>query len=213
LSLNPNFVAAHTNLGAIYAHIGLLDKALLEFNKSVSLEPTAIAARVRIPRIYQYRAEYQRAVTEYEKYPPPPSFFWENALGLAHVGRRSEALALIERADEAIPRNEDVASAHAVLLALGGDVHGVEEKVHQAIEWGQHTSHFHHAEYNIASAYAILGNKQQALEWLKKTADDGFPCYPLFETDPYLQKLRGDAAFDAFLQQVRSQWKQFQRIP
>jgi eukaryotic-like serine/threonine-protein kinase len=184
LSLNPNFVAAHTNLGAIYAHIGLLDKALLEFNKSVSLEPTAIAARVRIPRIYQYRAEYQRAVTEYEKYPPPPSFFWENALGLAHVGRRSEALALIDRADEAIPRNEDVASAHAVLLALGGDTRGVEQKIHQAIEWGQDTSHFHHAEYNIASAYAILGNKRQALEWLKKTADDGFPCYPLFETDP-----------------------------
>jgi hypothetical protein len=63
-------------------------------------------------------------------------------------------------ADKAIPRNENVANGHAVLLALGRDAAGAEQKIREAIDWGHDTSHFHHAEYNIASAYAILGKKQ-----------------------------------------------------
>jgi hypothetical protein len=71
---------------------------------------------------------------------------------------------------------------------------------------GQGTSHFHHAEYGIGSAYALLGDRQQALKWLEQTAEDGLPCYPLFERDPNLAKLRGDPRFAALLGKLKLQW-------
>ncbi|PYX91434.1 MAG: hypothetical protein DMG71_20220 [Acidobacteria bacterium] len=35
--------------------------------------------------------------------------------------------------------------------------------------------------YNIASAYALINRPEEAMKWLQVTADEGFPCYPLFE--------------------------------
>jgi len=69
--------------------------------------------------------------------------------------------------------------------------------------------HFHHAEYNIASAYALMGKNHLAVKWLHKTTDDGLPCYPLFEKDPHLDSLRNDPQFIAFLEKMRAQWERY----
>jgi len=45
-------------------------------------------------------------------------------------------------------------------------------------------SNYQNTEYAIASAYALMGNRADALKWLQRTVDDGFPCYPMFERDP-----------------------------
>ena len=55
-----------------------------------------------------------------------------------------------------------------------------------AIEKGKGFGHFHHTAYNISCAYALMKKAEPALKWLQAAADDGFPCYPLFENDPYL---------------------------
>ena len=49
--------------------------------------------------------------------------------------------------------------------------------------------------YNIACAYALLGDKQQALEWLSKSFDMGFRNLELARTDTDLASLHGDARF------------------
>jgi hypothetical protein len=67
-----------------------------------------------------------------------------------------------------------------------------EKKIRIDIEAGQGKLQFHHAEYNIASAYALMGRNHSAVQWLQRAADDGLPCYPLFEKDPHLDNLRGD---------------------
>lgn len=40
-----------------------------------------------------------------------------------------------------------------------------------------------------------MNKPEQAIKWLQAAADDGFPCYPLFESDPYLTQ-RGFALRD-----------------
>ena len=52
-------------------------------------------------------------------------------------------------------------------------------------------------------AYALMNEREQAIKWLDVTADDGFPCYPLFEKDANLDNLRQDARFVRFLAKQR----------
>jgi hypothetical protein len=103
----------------------------------------------------------------------------------------------------------ELTAMSAVLLAAAGDEAGSVAKVKIA-EKKTDTSfgETHHAKYLIACAYARLNKTAEALEWLKKAADTGFPCYPLFAKDRNLDKLRTHTEFDAFLQKQETDWNQ-----
>src|SRR5215813_11682874 len=51
------------------------------------------------------------------------------------------------------------------------------------------------AAYNIACCYALMGEKEQALQWLQKAFDMGFRNVANAQTDPNLQSLRDDARY------------------
>ncbi len=96
-----------------------------------------------------------------------------------------------------------------MLLAKAGKEREVEETIQHAIEIGKHFGHFHHTAYNIASAYALLNKTDDAIKWLQTAADDGFPCYPLFENDANLNNLRKDERFIAFMAKLKQQWERY----
>jgi hypothetical protein len=45
--------------------------------------------------------------------------------------------------------------------------------------------------------------------WLQTAADDGFPCYPLFERDSSLERLRRDPDFMAFMVNLKKRWEHY----
>lgn len=51
------------------------------------------------------------------------------------------------------------------------------------------------ASYNIACSYALLGDKEQALKWLEKSIDMGFPDLSHVQTDADLKALHDDLRF------------------
>jgi hypothetical protein len=51
---------------------------------------------------------------------------------------------------------------------------------------------------------------EEANKWLEMAADDGFPCYPLFESDHNLNNLRNNAQFIAFMAKLKEQWTRYQ---
>ena len=69
--------------------------------------------------------------------------------------------------------------------------------------------HFHYAEYDIGSAYALMNQPHRALEWFRRAAADGVPCYPRFAHDPKLNGIRDDPEFRSFLDGLRRQWEEF----
>jgi len=64
----------------------------------------------------------------------------------------------------------------------------------------------------VASAFALLNKNDEAMKWLQFTADDGFPCYSLFAQDPYLDHLRKDDRFIAFMAKLKQQWEKYQAM-
>jgi len=51
-----------------------------------------------------------------------------------------------------------------------------------------------------------LGRKADAVEWLRRTAENGMPNYPLFRNDPNLRGLQGDAGYERLMATLERQF-------
>ena len=214
LELNPNLDEAHHQLGFVYLHVGLLDKAQQEIEKALALNPANTLARYRLGVINMCRAKYEEAFqifnsTPIETNPSLLAFYTSNAL--FRLGRTGEASALIEQFFKKYPKDEGgaVTSVKAMILAKAGKAGEAEEAIQHALEIGRGYGHFHHTSYNIASAYALMHQPEPALKWLQVTAEEGFPCYPLFLGDANLDNLRKDARFISLMANLKQQWEHY----
>jgi TolB-like protein/tetratricopeptide (TPR) repeat protein len=65
--------------------------------------------------------------------------------------------------------------------------------------------------WTMADCYALIGQKDQALDWLENAAvHRGFINYPLLSKhDPLLENLRGDDRFSDLMVRVKKKWQAF----
>lgn len=212
LALDPNNDDAHHQLGLIEAHIGLLEAAAGEFRTALAIDPTNTLARHRMGVALLYQLRHAEALSVFRETPRdfnPSLWTYHVGWALLYLGRREESAATLSefRKLEGKDRGGVVASVEAIAAAISGDAASAERAIASSIETGKGFGHFHHAAYDIGSAYALLGRSSDAVRWLRTSAENGFPCYPLFAKDPNLDRVRGDALFAAFLEQLRTEWE------
>jgi serine/threonine protein kinase/tetratricopeptide (TPR) repeat protein len=205
--LKPNLKEAHGALGRIYYHVGLLDEGLRELRINLDLDPTDLFPLDRIAFTHWAQQQLDTALAEFSRIPGEEA---SRALILFSLGRRTEAFeTLAQKSTESDTSYR--ASVRAVLLAGSGRTEEARRQIRIA-ETGEALSHFHHAAYNIASAYAQMGDHAAAVRWLRRTAEEGFPCYPLFAKDPALDPLRNDPSFTHFMAELKQRWEQFRAM-
>jgi serine/threonine protein kinase/Flp pilus assembly protein TadD len=217
IELNPSLDEAHHQLGLVYLHIGLLEEAMREAQAAVKLNPGNTLALYRTGVVNLHLRNYARAWEIFVKIPVefnPVLVTYQNAWTLFYLGRKAEAQATTEEYLKKYPQDEGglSASLQAILAADAGQPRRAEEKIKNAFEHGKGYIHFHHTMYNVASAYALLNRPAEAVKWLQAAADEGLPCYPLFEKDPNLDKIRRDPGFVAFLAKQKQQWEAFHKL-
>ncbi len=82
---------------------------------------------------------------------------------------------------------------------------GEDEVLQNSAKWDEHTSWW------LSSTYALLNEKEKALEWLEKAISLGYCNYPLFSKhDPFLDTLRGEDRFKELMEMVKRKWEQFE---
>ena len=209
LALNQNLDDAHHQLGVVYFHIGLLDKAWEETEKAVAINPGNTLARFRFGVINMYRGRYEEALAYFKSTSldnNPSLWSFQTANALLQLGRAQEADVIVNDYLSKYSTDEGgtVTGLKAVLLAKAGRQREAEETIKRAVEIGRGFGHFHHTAYNVASAYALLDRPEQAIKWLRTAAEDGFPCYPLFENDANLTSLRRNPEFVRFMAEMKS---------
>ena len=214
VELSPNLDAAHHHLGLVYLHIGLLDKALEELRKTLAIDPGDWMAQERIGQTQLWQGRYEEAYRILQTVPPeynPPFWTSDATWALIQLGRNDEAATLIERYlhDHPEDRGGLMTGLRAIVFAKQGDARRAEADIRSAIQKGRGFVHFHHTEYSIASAFALLRQPRAAVAWLRRTAENGLPCYPLFASDRNLDNIRSDPAFAAFLREQKDQWERW----
>jgi tetratricopeptide (TPR) repeat protein len=217
LALNPNLDEARNQLALVYCHIGAFAEALQESKMALTTNPNNNLAQFRIGQTLNFEGKYDEALSVLRTIPPdanPALVGHQIAWALFNLGRRDEAAATLERLLKAHPEDTGgvFTSIQAVLAASAGQERLAEDRIKSAIEKGKGFGHFHHTAYHIACAYALINKAEQAIKWLEIAADDGFPCFPLFERDTNLNNLRQDVRFATFLAKQKQQWEYYKNI-
>jgi serine/threonine protein kinase/Flp pilus assembly protein TadD len=63
--------------------------------------------------------------------------------------------------------------------------------------------------YWLGGIYALLGDKQRALVWLKRTAELGDVNYPWFERDKNYDSLRNDPEYQSIMAGIHERWQAY----
>jgi eukaryotic-like serine/threonine-protein kinase len=205
---DPNSSAAYEGIGSIYFHIGLLDKARQALRTAIAIDPLSTFSQGRVARSFWYEQQFDSALAQFARIPEQTNWDYEHAVVLHDLGRDEEAFALLNVRPGTFRDSVrmDEAAVLAVISAGRGEAELADRYIQLAYDRGHNTSHFHHAEFFIACANALLHRPEKAVEWLRKTADDGLPCYPLFKNDPNLKNLATDSDYQALLARLKEQW-------
>ena len=63
----------------------------------------------------------------------------------------------------------------------------------------------------VAECYALIDERETALEWLERDVELGMINYPfLSEHDPLLANLRGEPRFQRLMVRVKEEWERFE---
>jgi tetratricopeptide (TPR) repeat protein len=215
LVLNPNLDEAHHQLGNVFMHIGRFDRALDEIHKAVAENPDNAMAEFHLAVAQEYAGNYAEALKGYEHtagFANPSLWTFEKASTLYRMNRCAEAASLVRNYLSSHPKDDDgglIVSMNAVILAAGGQASAALRYIDLArTAKPKALIHFHHTAYDIAAAYALLG-RREAVRWMEMAAVDGFPCYPLFESDPSFTRIRSDPDFKRFMETLRQEWERY----
>ena len=218
LSINPNLAEAYIELGKVYHHIGLTDKAVDANEQAQRLDPGAAApvnrrvgALIDAGRLKEVRHELDRNGTRLT-----PLY---HADALLAIGRPTEALQALSPSTPPkrshLESDTNATALLAVVYARLGRREDAERMIAAAIPAADNQtglSHIHHGQFWIGSALAILGRYDEAVRWLTKAADEGYPSYPRFSTDQSLAPLKGHPGFEALLARLRQDRDRWQRL-
>jgi len=217
---NPNLAEAHVELGKVYYHIGLLDKAIASNEEALRLDPmAALAARRKVlalidgRRVDQLREEITRTNPRWLSSSIRAAALL--VLGDPEAARRALGDLRPDAGSGsgfADMRLDDVAAHGHVYARLKR--HADAERVLMAVipravnPTG--LSDTHHAQFSIGCTLTLLGRPDEAVRWLTKAADEGYPSYPKFSTEPDLVSLKGHAGFVALLERLRHDFERWQ---
>jgi serine/threonine protein kinase/tetratricopeptide (TPR) repeat protein len=65
--------------------------------------------------------------------------------------------------------------------------------------------------FDVAAVYAVARQPKDAVRWLRRSHELGLTNYPFVSQNPLFANLRGDPAFQSFLESTRREWEEANR--
>lgn len=209
IALQKNLPRAYNRLGTILAHIGLLDRAREMYERGRPFQPKK-AVNHSIVQVYLWNWELDLAAEEIQAWRGESLsnkyigyFAAQHAL---MTGDRNEAKAQLDEAVQLYPEEPLIVSLLGVYWALVGNAEHALECVTRACTSAKSFGHAHHMDYQIACIFSLLGRRDAAFEWLERSVNHGFACWPFFMKDTSLQNLRKRPEFDTLISSLQAKY-------
>jgi TolB-like protein/Flp pilus assembly protein TadD len=204
IELNPNYATAHQ----WYAESGLIplgrfDEAIAEINRALELDPLSVIINADVGGVLFNARHYDEAIAQLRKtLEMDPGFYyahWNLGQVLEMKGLTNEAMAEYEKAMSLDPDPLPQALIGRLYAKMGR----TKEALAVLDQLRQASGERYVSPYNFAIVYAGLGQKEEAIRFLKQTYEerDGYNIVFL-EIDPFLSPLRGDPRFEALAQKI-----------
>ena len=204
IELQPNYPTAHQWYSAYLSAMGRHDEAITEAKRAYNLDSLSVPIIRDLARAYYHARQYDQAIATYKKVLEldPRHYRYNSWLELAYVqlGSYDQATEVYLKAMDIIgadPKEKDA-------LERAYREKGWEGYCRKRLDlMKQHGMRFPIIPYNMARAHALLGERNQALDWLDKAFLEHSDHLVLLRVDPIFDPLRGEPRFAALLRRVR----------
>jgi serine/threonine-protein kinase len=211
----PNSDGINTGLGYVYHYAGLNELAERSFRKSIELNPGTPQRHWMHARALLYLGRAPEAEEEMRlvlaKYPDQFKVMAYLGEFLYYQGRDTEAERVIARAVELSPdKGDPIAFALAAFLYAS---RGERARIHSDVFRDPPAKYFDgDSAYWTGGIHCMLGDRAQALAFLRRAVELGNHNYPWFQRDKNWDKLRSDPEYQRIMDDVRAKWEDYKRL-
>jgi len=201
LRLAPDNVPARLGYAAYLSSMGRFDEALGEAKKAGELTPS-ISTDIALARIYYSMRRYDEAAQySRESLKRGENVLGHFFLGFVYVARQKYDEAIAEFKTAAGFSNNGGAWAG---LAYGYAMGGRRDEALQIVDELKTTrKRGLIVPYRLAAVYLALGDKDQAIEWLRKDYEGRGNWMNQLKVDPVMDPLRPDPRFKELMRRMR----------
>ena len=203
----PNEPAVYFVKGALHRLDGEYDRALRSFDKLSRLDPAArVVASYNRARVFMYQHRHDDALLELEQgarvEPHHPLIRTFQAVVLGRSGDTAEAVRVLREVLEEHPTMDGIRPLLAQQLVRQGDPEAAREQLTERVREAADADH--DIAYWLATAHAMLGERDDALKWLERAVELGNENRTWFESDPNWEALREDPRFVALMRRIEA---------
>jgi serine/threonine-protein kinase len=203
IQLNPNFATAHQwYAGKVLTNSQRFDEAIAEGKRAVELDPLAIITTGELSADYYYARQYDEAIAQARKnIELNPSWYLAHEFICQNYIAKGQAVEAIRECQKASELDNDpsVLSTLAYAQAASGKKEEALKTVAQLTELAKRR---YVPAYSFATAYAGLGDKDQAFQWLERCFQDRAWEITYIKVDPLMDTLRSDPRFADLVRRV-----------
>jgi len=206
LELNPTLELPDYYIGAAYYHLGLMDLVYLEVQKGFQIGQQFKVEGLRTlgaaALLSGKSAEALKKFEEIEQLTGKPMSDVYLPYAYYYLGERERAKNILQKLKDSASASTSTRARAALASFLSAEEKKEETKeLIDSITSGKYMDH--HVAYALGSAYAQLGQQEEAIRWLRQANSTGLPCYPLFAGDPLLDPMRKSPEFQQLLDELR----------
>ena len=215
VSMAPNSDWAQDMLAYAYKYAGLIELAEKGYRRSIEINPTLRRHYWMHARILLYLGKAKEAEEQMRRVlaSSPDQYKAMAYLGefLYYQGKVAEAEPILLRAEELRGSSGDEVPSYflAFLYASQGDRQKINPKI-LSLKRGE--AFDGDVAYWIGSVYCLLGERNEALAWLRRTVELGNHNYPWFQRDKNFDKLRGDQEYQQMMDQIRQHYERYRDL-
>jgi len=203
LELDPNYALGRSFLAWHLAAMGRFDEAIAEDKRALDLDPLSAAVNADLGWDLYLARRYDEAIEQLRKAVDLEPNYWVSLVLLGRcyeqTGKPKEAVAAFEKARQVENSIPEVIAA----LGHGYAVAGRRAEALKTIRELQERSKKEFVpSYSIATIYTGLGMREQAIQYLIKSFDEGSYYMIHLKVEPILDPLRTDPRFTDVMRRV-----------
>ncbi len=203
----PNDVGVHFVRGVLARLDGDYEKALRCYERMARLNPAErVVASYNRARIFRYQGRYDEAFAELDQgaalEPDHPLIKTFRARTLYYHGEPVKAAEILEQVLEQQPQLDGIRPIYATFLSALGFSEEARAQLTDEVKKTADTDH--DVAYWLASAYAMEGERDEALKWLRRAIALGNENKQWFERDKNWDSLRDDPEYQEIIGSIHT---------
>lgn len=203
IELNPNYATAHQwYAGGNLVSTQRFDQAIAEGRRAVELDPLSLIANLELGAIYAYARQNDQAIAQLRKIVEmDPNWYLARMILCQTYSFKGQFAEAIAECEKARGLNDDPAVLSYLARAYGRS--GKKDEAMKVVAQMHELARERYVPaYGFAFAYAAIGDKDQAFQWLERSLQDRAWEITYVKVDPAMDSLRSDPRFNDLVKRI-----------